>query len=73
VYGVATIIGPTLDSAILNFAGTTNWGFIFFINVPISIGILLLSIKMKNTKVSTRKPMDIGLKMKQRQDWRPCL
>lgn len=73
VYGVATIIGPTLDSAILNFAGTTNWGFIFIINVPISIGILLLSIKMKNTKVSTRKPMDIGLKMKQRQDWRPCL
>lgn len=60
VYGVATIIGPTLGSAILNLAGTTNWGFIFFINVPITIAILLLSLKMENTKLSTTKPMDIG-------------
>lgn len=60
VYGVATIIGPTLGSAILNFSGTSNWGFIFFINVPISIAILLLSVKMENTKLSTTKPMDIG-------------
>lgn len=60
VYGVATIVGPTLGSIILNLSGTTHWGFIFFINVPISIAILLLSIKMENTKLSTIKPMDIG-------------
>lgn len=59
IYGVATIIGPTLGSTILSFAGTTNWGFIFFINVPITIAILLLSLKMENTKLSTVKPMDI--------------
>lgn len=60
VYGVATIVGPTLGSIILNLSGTTHWGFIFFINVPISIAILLLSIRMENTKLSTIKPMDIG-------------
>ena len=59
VYGVAVIIGPTLGSTILNIAGTNNWGLIFFINVPISIAILMLSIKMENTKLSSIKPMDI--------------
>lgn len=60
IYGVANIIGPTLGSAILSIAGNENWGWVFFINVPISIVILLLSTRMVNTKGSSDKPVDLA-------------
>jgi EmrB/QacA subfamily drug resistance transporter len=58
VYGVATILGPTLGSSILDAAGKEHWGWVFFINVPISILILLFSTKLANTVSVNRKPMD---------------
>lgn len=56
VYGVATIVGPTLGSAILGISGNAHWGWIFFINVPISILIIGLSLTMENTKVTSEQP-----------------
>lgn len=60
IYGVANILGPTIGSAILSIFGNDQWGFIFFINVPISLFIILLSRVMENTKADNKKPMDIA-------------
>lgn len=59
IYGVGNILGPTLGSSIINLSGASHWGWIFFINVPISLGILIFSVKLENFKVATQKPMDL--------------
>ncbi len=59
IYGVATIIGPTLGSAIISWVGQENWGAIFLINVPIALLILVLSRGIPNTQNKTDKPIDI--------------
>lgn len=59
IYGVGTIVGPTLGSAILDAATTKHWGWIFFINVPISIIILLLSVSMKETTEKVNSSLDL--------------
>jgi len=59
IYGVATIIGPTLGSAIINIAGTAHWGFIFFINLPICILTLFLARVMEESKVAVKNKIDI--------------
>jgi EmrB/QacA subfamily drug resistance transporter len=59
IYGIATILGPTIGSFVLNLAGTTNWYWLFFINVPISITIILLSNNIPKLKVKEdNKPID---------------
>lgn len=59
IYGVGNILGPTLGSSIIDIAGSSHWGWIFFINVPISIAIILLSARMENTTAAVQKPMDL--------------
>jgi EmrB/QacA subfamily drug resistance transporter len=59
VYGVATIVGPTLGSTIIDIAGQDHWGFIFFINVPICIITLFLSRTMEESKMAVRNKLDI--------------
>ncbi len=59
IYGIGNILGPTLGSFILDLAGVGNWGWLFFINVPISVGILLFSTKLENSKAPSQKPMDL--------------
>ena len=60
VYGIATVLGPTLGSFVLSMAGDSRWGFLFLINVPISIIIIIASLKLKeNKKESKVKKMDI--------------
>jgi EmrB/QacA subfamily drug resistance transporter len=60
IYGVGNILGPTLGSSIIDIAGSSNWGWVFFINVPISLIILLLSTTLENTKATTERPMDFA-------------
>jgi EmrB/QacA subfamily drug resistance transporter len=60
VFGVATILGPSMGSGILSLAGNNHWGWIFFINVPISLIILLLSGKMQNIKAEEKSAMDLA-------------
>lgn len=59
VYGVATIVGPTLGSAIIDLAGQNHWGFIFFINVPICILTLCLSRVMEESKLAVKNKLDV--------------
>lgn len=59
VYGVATIIGPTLGSALLNVFGLENWGVIFLINVPIALAILVFSKFIPETSKPSRAPIDL--------------
>ncbi|MEG0612518.1 MAG: MFS transporter [Clostridium sp.] len=59
-YGIATTLGPTIGSALLNFVGNENWGVLFFINVPICIAVVLMSLKIKETEsVFNDKKMDV--------------
>lgn len=59
VYGVATIVGPTIGSTIIDIAGQDHWGFIFFINVPICIVTLFLSRAMEESKKTVDNKLDI--------------
>lgn len=60
VFGVATIIGPSLGSGILGLAGNEHWGWIFFINVPISLMIILLSRSMQDMHEYEKPAMDLA-------------
>ena len=44
VYGVANVFGSSAGSLILDIAGQHNWQFIFYINVPISIAIVIAGV-----------------------------
>ncbi|MDD7796087.1 MFS transporter [Clostridium sp. 'White wine YQ'] len=60
IYGIATTLGPTIGSGILNLVGSSNWGFLFFINVPICIIILILStMTPKDDRVTVPGKIDI--------------
>ena len=59
VYGLASILGPSVGSAILDIFGQTQWQYIFFLNVPICLAILIIGPKrMKNAKMDDVKPID---------------
>ncbi len=60
VYGIANIFGASAGSAILDLFGANNWQFIFYINVPITIFILIAGfISLPNTKEKNIKKTDI--------------
>lgn len=44
VYGVANIFGASAGSLILDIFGDQNWQYIFYVNVPISIAIIVAGI-----------------------------
>ena len=44
VYGLANIFGASAGSLILDIFGLNNWQFIFYINIPITIFIVLAGI-----------------------------
>lgn len=54
IYGIATVLGPTLGSLVLSIAGDSRWGYLFLINVPISIIILFTSLKLEENKQSSK-------------------
>lgn len=59
VYGVANIFGASAGSAILDIFGANNWQFIFYINIPISIFILIAGfITLENTKTPDTSKID---------------
>lgn len=60
IFGICTVVGPTLGSAILEIFGNSNWGFLFFINIPISIVVIILALKLKeSTAESIKSKLDI--------------
>ncbi len=59
VYGIANIFGSLAGSAILNIFGTQNWQYIFFVNIPISIFIILAgAFALPNHKEKNVKKID---------------
>jgi EmrB/QacA subfamily drug resistance transporter len=60
IYGIATILGPTMGSTILDIAGAHNWGWLFLINVPICIFIILLGLRIKENKGEEFAKLDIS-------------
>lgn len=65
VYGVANIIGASIGSAVMDIFGTTRWEFIFFVNVPIAVFILIAGFfALPNTREKAESKIDglgIGL------------
>ncbi|MGC3993282.1 MAG: MFS transporter [Propionicimonas sp.] len=60
VYGVANIFGSSAGSLILNVFGTHNWQFIFYVNVPISIAIIVGGLLfLPNHKVEQVSKIDL--------------
>lgn len=61
VYGIANIFGASAGSAVLDIFGTNNWQFIFYINIPITIFILIAGFTtLKNTKVPDTSKIDFS-------------
>lgn len=60
VYGVANIFGASAGSAILDIFGQQNWQFIFYVNIPITIFILIAGfLVLKNNRNEDVKKIDI--------------
>ena len=60
VYGIANIFGSSAGSAILDIFGVNNWQFIFYINIPITLFIIIAGlITLPNSKQVDIKKMDI--------------
>jgi len=60
VYGVANIFGSSAGSLILDIFGTANWQFIFYVNVPISIAIIIAGLVfLPNHKVEQVAKIDL--------------
>jgi len=60
VYGLANIFGASAGSAIIDIFGQDNWKFIFYINVPITIFILIAGVlSLPNTKEKSVKKIDL--------------
>lgn len=51
VYGIANVFGASAGSAILDIFGSNHWEFIFYINVPISLFIIICGLlKLENNR-----------------------
>jgi EmrB/QacA subfamily drug resistance transporter len=60
VYGIANIFGASAGSAILDLFGTDNWQFIFYVNIPITIFILIAGfIVLDNNKTENTSKIDV--------------
>jgi EmrB/QacA subfamily drug resistance transporter len=60
VYGVANIFGSSAGSLILEVFGTHNWQFIFYVNVPISVVIIVAGLVfLPNHKVEKVAKIDL--------------
>lgn len=59
VYGIANVLGASVGSAVLDIAGIENWQWIFLINVPICIFIVIAGlIKLPNNRADEIKATD---------------
>lgn len=60
VYGIANIFGASAGSAIMDIFGKDNWQFIFYINLPITLFILVAGfVFIPNNRLHEVKKTDI--------------
>lgn len=55
IFGICTVVGPTLGSGLLQIFSDKNWGVLFFINIPISIIVIILGLKLEESIGDTEK------------------
>ncbi len=61
VYGIANVFGASAGSLILDIVGTHNWQWIFYINVPIAIAIVVLGVRyLPQAKAETKSRIDLA-------------
>jgi len=61
VYGIGNIFGASAGSAILDIFGSSNWQFIFYVNLPITLFILIAGfLYLPNNRNDNVKKIDIG-------------
>jgi len=61
VYGIANIFGASAGSFILDIFGQSNWSYIFFINLPITLFIIIAGLLvLPNHKREDVKKIDFG-------------
>lgn len=59
VYGIANVFGASAGSLILDIFGQQNWQFIFYVNIPICLFILVVGFMvLPNTKERDVRPID---------------
>ena len=59
-YGIATTVGPSIGSAILQSFGADSWGLLFFINVPVCIIVVIMALNIKIVELEyAKRKMDI--------------
>ena len=59
VYGIANIFGASAGSLVMDIFGTARWEFIFYVNVPIALFILIAGfISLPNTKDKATSKID---------------
>ena len=59
VYGLSSILGPTVGSLILEIVGQENWQFVFYVNIPVCVAVLLLGFKrLPNAREEKVPPID---------------
>lgn len=61
IYGLANILGSSLGSAILDIFGIENWQYLFYINLPISVVIILFGIIFLPVSKSDESPGKIDI------------
>ena len=63
VYGIANIFGASAGSAILDLFGQNNWQFIFYVNIPITLFIIIAGIIVlpPSEKRDTKKIDGLGI------------
>lgn len=61
VYGLANIFGASAGSAILDIFGVNNWQFIFYINIPITLFIIVAGLMvLSNQRSLERTRLDLS-------------
>ena len=59
VYGIANIFGASVGSAIISIFGQNNWQFIFYVNIPITLFIVVGGIfVLRNNKTGKTGKID---------------
>jgi EmrB/QacA subfamily drug resistance transporter len=60
VFGVANIIGSSIGSFILKIAGNSNWSWLFYVNIPICVFIVIGGLMaIENHKAGDVKKIDV--------------
>lgn len=61
VYGIANIFGASAGSAIIDLFGANNWQYIFYVNIPITLFILVAGlISLPNNRSEQSRPIDLA-------------